>query len=297
MKNNTITLGELCVDDYLKPTVAATELMEDIIEKEESSSENITKIEQIRQKKELDSKVLDFETSILDESYRNSKQVMHAVNFAKLHEEYPVLDLSFLGTHIYSKPFKVKKKEFLWELRRGRDAVASLPRFAVLPFFGENSFEVQVNGWAERVNVSFNARNNSNVARSMFGHNYNLRSYLVSETGYEAIKSSDNYILSCEKPISFKVRFDGMIPQDIKKKAAGIKDKFGEGLYIVAEINPDEWSNSIRKTDPLLIGVESALPKSNGNRDIDRIEKAKAFYIEKFNTVPLEDYIRKEFTT
>jgi len=79
--------------------------------------------------------------------------------------------------------------------------------------------------------------------------------------------------------------FNGIVPTKIKQRVEEARRFFQDNIFLVAETKPEEWSiqtspESRIVRDPLLLGV------------IDN----DCFYIDEFNTTPLEDYVKREFT-
>lgn len=80
--------------------------------------------------------------------------------------------------------------------------------------------------------------------------------------------------------------FYGFIPETTKAEIREATPIFGKNLFLVAETKPEDWT--LQKTpapriieDPLILGV------------IDR----KCYLVDHFDTTPVEEYARQEYTT
>ena len=83
--------------------------------------------------------------------------------------------------------------------------------------------------------------------------------------------------------ININYNFQGFIPSDIKDRITDTSEMFLDGVFIIKEIQPHEWNAKevvIKGIDPIICGV---------------IEDT-AFYIDKFNTTPLEEIIKTGFS-
>lgn len=76
--------------------------------------------------------------------------------------------------------------------------------------------------------------------------------------------------------------FNGFIPQKTKEKIETADKIFGRDLFLIKETKLEDWTKEIRITkDPLIIGVMND----------------ESYLVDHFNTTPLEDYIKSEFTS
>ena len=75
--------------------------------------------------------------------------------------------------------------------------------------------------------------------------------------------------------------FHGIIPQRVKKRIDVAKEIFDKGLYLIAETKPEEWNVQTITPDPLLAGVLGA----------------KCYLVDSFETTPMEDYVKREFSS
>lgn len=80
--------------------------------------------------------------------------------------------------------------------------------------------------------------------------------------------------------IEIQRAFNGLIPVENKKTIREAQKVFGNEIFIFAEAKPEDWN--IRKyiEDPIVAGVI----------------KNECFYIDKFNTTPLEDFVKTGFS-
>lgn len=86
--------------------------------------------------------------------------------------------------------------------------------------------------------------------------------------------------------VTLSSTFNGLFPRETRERIIKAKPLFGNDLFIVAETKPEEWTIGRYVPprlveEPLVIGV------------IDD----KCFLVDQFDTTPLEDYVRREFTT
>jgi len=93
---------------------------------------------------------------------------------------------------------------------------------------------------------------------------------VVYEYGGNSISTTD---------FEFKSIFKGIIPEVIKKSIGSARRSFGKEIYVIAEA--DNWkSKKVPSDDPLIIGVKGK----------------NCYLIEAFETTPMEEYVRREFS-
>lgn len=299
MQNETLMFGDVCLEDYLKPTKKIS--TEEFEAEEQEARQNIERIRKIFNDGSSLSKVLSFEKSILHESEYKSKKILKPINFAKVENQYPELDLSFLSMSNLSPPFdviryNVKKRFSLGKKYKKGKAAVGLPKFAIYPFFGSNTFAITLGNrggfyddeWRSYIGLSFDFRSGFDVESFLEKH-YNTQFYLVEEGQKPQQIDKRKICLPSNEELKFNARFNGMIPQEIKQKAAEADEQFNEGIYLIAGVKEDEWDKQTYARDPLLIGLQSPEGNERG--------KVKAHLIGKFNTIPLEEYVQREFTT
>lgn len=75
--------------------------------------------------------------------------------------------------------------------------------------------------------------------------------------------------------------FNGLLPAETHRKIIEARGEKEVEVYIIAETKPEHWTRVLPTKDPLAVGVF----------------EDKCYLIDHFNTTPLEDYVKKEFTS
>lgn len=87
------------------------------------------------------------------------------------------------------------------------------------------------------------------------------------------------------REITYRSRFAGILPDSSRNKLIEADAIFGKEVYLIAETKPSQWEISKPKPriikDPLLVGISNE----------------KCYLVDYFDTTPMENYVRKEFTS
>lgn len=223
----------------------------------------------------------------IEESFLNVEEL--PLNLLRIErEQYPYLDTSFLsmsnilnhtGQDIHVPRFSVYKRS---GQRRG---------------FGDFSIKYVL----VRCNI---AGIDINIGEDTAERRHIFKDYLVRSTefykelekfrndytyyDYTIKFSSDNLTRKYHKNkkmrrLEFESEFNGIIPTETKRKLKTAEEIFEDDLYLIAETKPEEWNTKRRRLvrDPLLVGVYDN----------------KCYLIDHFNCTPMENYIKREFTS
>ena len=80
--------------------------------------------------------------------------------------------------------------------------------------------------------------------------------------------------------ITLTSRLNGLVPTETRERIMAASKVFSrENLYMIAETKSEEWSVTKLVIDPLVVGV------------LDD----KCFYVDRFNTTKIEEYVSREF--
>jgi hypothetical protein len=182
--------------------------------------------------------------------------------------EYREIDLSFLKMR---NPVKVEE----WEL--------PFPRFAAFRRNDggfANSFLLDLEiitylGQSEEI-ITFRYGAQS-VLKRFYGFEGELRRTPRTRAHLRQFGSNVAY----SKNYHSSAYFNGLIPQKTKEKLSVADQIFWKDSYLVVEIKPEDWNVHRVHADPLLISVDKS---------------GKAYLIDHFDTTPMEERVRREFT-
>lgn len=104
------------------------------------------------------------------------------------------------------------------------------------------------------------------------------------------LNSLDNFKDKATKKKFKKIRsfqiettFQGIIPKETKERIEQAEAIFGNGIYMIAETKPEQWREArILTKDPIIVGISSMTER--------------CYLIDHFQTTPVEDYVRREFS-
>jgi hypothetical protein len=274
VENFNYSLGKIrCME-----TSMLSELEKYVVRKPSGQSDEVEPLEAVLEPyvKLRDSLTLGLEAGVREHVDSKIKEVRreHLNKMARYY--FPVsLDQSFLSMRHKEKiSICVGYYEF-----KDVSAEVSLPRFAVYSLDSpECSIEMTTHlmgtVWTEkRVNRPFSLTEvlREPLLQSLMIEMHEGKSYFGWRSDYEYKHT-------------FTSSFRGIIPEEIKKKIPFARELFGEQLYIIAEV--EKWGchsrdvSPITSGDPLLVGVRDDT----------------CFLISEFDTTPMEDYVRREFT-
>lgn len=87
--------------------------------------------------------------------------------------------------------------------------------------------------------------------------------------------------------LTLSSKLNALIPSEVKENIAKAKEVFDNQIWFIAETKPEEWALGEYKPEPKI--VEDPLVIGHLSGDF--------YYIDKFNTTPMEDYVNREFTS
>lgn len=203
---------------------------------------------------------------------------------------YPKLSMDFLS-HANEKEWKNRYNGWVGKIQ--------VPRFGVFRLNSPRmTIEFAYNGWTygfsfrvtQPVNFPevmekplvrstevFRDIDENDIVRLGNGR-YGAHSFLVPRT------IEKKYKQALKEGIEISSTFHGLIPTETRGKIKEAQRLFGNEIYLVAETAPEEWN--VRRAprivkDPILVGVA----------------KNEAFYLDRFDTTPMEEYVAKEFSS
>lgn len=269
MKSKSLMLGETCLDKYVS-------------EPKELEEER---------KRELDELIGQLEKNCL-----NVEQ-LPLLLLKVQRENYPVLNPEFLSMGIFTE-------------RKDREVEIKVPRFAVYKRSEKGfdslslRFAINYNDGSYYGGIRINEDSGlpslfeTHLIRASDFYEHSkiqnpLRNFPIGDkTGYnfklfERAESEEDKKFFKKFPqgwsFSFNTEFHGIFPDTAKEKLTEADKIFGKDVYLIAETKPEDWQSSSEahvNPDPLLTGVA-------GN---------KLYLVDHFNTTPMENYARSEFT-
>jgi hypothetical protein len=277
---NKVFLGKMDVTDYIGPILKG----------------DIREIEEITNK--VRSRALSHEKEILkklEDNYLNFK--------------YPQVNLSFLRMHNKIKVKVPREKNFKLEYELSEITV---PKFGIYPFFGKSQFEMSFHpgefsfeGYCHdspvykfsslniglTVDLNGKTKGLENSIYKNFEYpfrNENMKLIDIKKNDYCAnhlyimLKGNHEDIIkygsSVERGFSIQSTFNGLISEITREKVKRAERDFArEHIYIVSEIESQEWNKKSVTGNPLIIGMAS---------------NAKAYLINNFNIAPLENIVK-----
>ena len=279
-----LVLGSTCLDDYVSAPVAADE----------------SRIQEInRAIRDIGGR---FGLRVWNVEEAPLRQLAGEKQNIKLHSKYPEISPEFL-TMSNKLPYSNPQGSF--ELR--------VPRFGVYAFGKEgfNSCDICFERYFGSTHVDYISICEGNLPSILdkpLLMSTDLGQYFRKRDGNSYVQSSpipshltnvfskitgglEWSALRSRGELELRSSFHGIIPKEVKYKIKREKKVFcrgdsqdytKQGLFLVAETQPRDWTADVRiQTDPLIIGVVN-------NR---------AYLVDHFDSTPLEYQVRKEFTS
>jgi len=197
-----------------------------------------------------------------------SKEFFRKYDQGKNYKIYPEIDLSFLKMSSTIKQQKTNTFNKIFEkigLENLTYREISVPKFSVYKYFGNtNNFKIQMYDGVVQFNEELNP--------------------IITDPLLQTLQTP--------KKIEIESRFNGLIPQNVKKNISLATRLFNEKeIYLIAETKPEDWAikkitenpKIIITEDPIIIGIEQ---QNNYNR---------AYLIDHFDCTPIEAIVKDNF--
>ncbi|MFH1828823.1 MAG: hypothetical protein ABH824_06200 [Nanoarchaeota archaeon] len=223
-------------------------------------------------------------------------RVRERVSAERLELVYPQINPSFLSMKHPQKHIHNFRGRVINEYYGGCEL--TLPRFAIYnldsPFcsfdinvdvsFNADLFAGKLN-WFQMKEPKSHRLLDSQLRKTVSFSNREV--YYRSNTGKVVRKVTPKFFqerFNRTETYSFATEFNGIIPQEVKRKLDNFRKIFGENLYIVTEAQRWDLVGVQKREvpvieDPLVIGVKAG----------------KCFLLDQFDTTPLEEYVSREF--
>jgi|SRR3989344_526002 len=244
----------------------------------------VTEVDGLREDKAKAQKVAELDkiiSEMLESALPVERLPLLRLEQQRIALEYPLLDLSFLSM---SNDVQINGKS------------TPLPRFGIYRYFQFTSRPFNPNPNPNRFSIYYRLSSSAVVEFGMGNEpvsDFIVKSFIGAVFPGEQIVGKDcegRHVVSLPREkfgeyqhlhnMQVYSEFNGLIPLETKQKVERSKILFGNEVYIIGEIKPEDWNVQVMPKDPLIIGIK---------------EHDKVYLVDHFNTTPLENYVSQEF--